>query len=95
MNAEIIGVSPDSCTSHQKFIVKHSLMVTLLSDENKGMLEKYGVWQLKKMYGKDYYGVVRTTFLIDPDGKIRHIWKSVKVKGHIEDVKSKLKELQG
>jgi peroxiredoxin Q/BCP len=94
-NAEVVGVSPDSCKSHQKFIVKHSLMVTLLSDEEKTVLEKYGVWQLKKMYGKDYYGVVRTTFLIDPEGKIRHIWNNVKVNGHIDEVKNRLKELQG
>ena len=70
-------------------------MVTLLSDEEKTVLQKYGVWQIKKMYGKDHYGVVRTTFLIDPEGKIRHIWNNVKVNGHIDEVKNRLKELQG
>lgn len=94
MNAEVIGISPDSCKSHQKFIQKHDLLVTLLSDEEKTVLQKYGVWQLKKMYGNEYYGVSRTTFLIDTDGKIRHIWNNVKVNGHIEEVKLKLAELQ-
>ena len=95
LNASVVGISPDSCKSHQKFITKHDLAVTLLSDEEKKVMEKYGVWQLKKMYGKDYMGVVRTTFLIGPDGKIKHIWNNVKVSGHVEDVLAKLKELQG
>lgn len=94
MNAEIIGVSPDSIEKHKKFITKHNLKVKLGSDENKEILEKFGVWQLKKMFGKEYYGVVRTTFLIDPEGKIAHIWKKVKVKDHTEDVLNKIKELQ-
>ena len=95
LNAAVVGISPDSCKSHQKFITKHDLAVTLLSDEEKTVMEKYDVWQLKKMYGKDYFGVVRTTFLIGPDGKIKHIWNSVKVPGHVEDVMLKLKEMQG
>jgi len=94
INASVVGVSPDSCISHQKFITKHDLAVTLLSDEKKTVLERYGVWQLKKMYGKDYFGVVRTTFIIGPDGKIMHIWDKVKVSGHIENVLEKLKEIQ-
>ena len=94
LNTAVVGVSPDSCKSHQKFITKHDLAVTLLSDEEKSVMEKYGVWQLKKMYGKDYFGVVRTTLIIGPDGKIKHIWNSVKVTGHIEDVLGKLKEVQ-
>ncbi len=94
LGASVIGVSPDSCKSHQKFIEKHDLAVTLLSDEEKTVMEKYGVWQLKKMYGKDYFGVVRTTLLIGPDGKIKHIWNNVKVAGHVQDVLNKLKELQ-
>jgi peroxiredoxin Q/BCP len=93
LGASVAGVSPDSCKSHQKFIIKHDLAVTLLSDEEKTVLEKYGVWQMKKMYGKDYFGVVRTTFLIGPDGKIRHIWDKVKVAGHVDEVLNKLKEL--
>lgn len=94
MDAEILGVSPDSCKSHQKFIAGQKLKITLLSDPDKKMLEKYGVWQLKKFMGREYMGVVRTTLLIDPKGKIAHIWPNVKVDGHAEDVKAKLKELQ-
>ena len=95
MDAEILGVSPDSCKSHQKFISGQKLKITLLSDPDKKMLEKYGVWQLKKFMGREYMGVVRTTLLIDPKGKIAHIWPGVTVNGHAEDVKAKLKELQG
>ena len=94
LNATVIGISPDSCSSHQKFIVKHNLVVTLLSDENKKVLGRYGVWQAKQMYGKEYFGVVRTTFLVGPDGKIKYIWNNVKVKDHVNDVLLKLKELQ-
>ena len=94
LNTEVIGISPDSCKSHQKFIQNHGLMVTLLSDVEKKVLNKYGVWQLKKMYGNEYYGVARTTFLIDPDGKIRYVWNNVKVNGHSDEVKTKLIELQ-
>ncbi len=95
MNTVVIGVSPDSPKSHVKFTEKHGLKVKLLSDESHKVLEKYGVWQLKKMYGREYYGVVRSTFLISPDGKIEHEWRKVKVKGHVEDVLKKLKELSG
>ncbi len=94
LNTLIFGISPDSQESHKKFIEKKKLKVILLSDEKKKVLEKYGVWQLKKMYGREYYGVVRTTFLIDTKGKIRYIWKKVKVKGHVEEVLEKLKEIQ-
>jgi peroxiredoxin Q/BCP len=59
----------------------------------KKILKKYGVWQLKKMYGREYYGVVRTTYLIDPEGRIVYVWKRVKVKGHVDGVLKKLKEL--
>lgn len=93
LNAVVIGISPDSCSSHQNFAKKHSLKVTLLSDTEKSVLKKYGVWQKKKRFGKEYYGVVRTTFLLNPEGKIAHLWRNVKVKGHIEDVKMKLKEM--
>jgi len=94
MNCNVIGISPDSCKSHQKFILKHNLQVTLLSDEEKKVLEKYGVWKIKKMYGREYYGVSRTTFLIDTSGKIAHLWENVKVKNHTDEVMSRLKELQ-
>jgi peroxiredoxin Q/BCP len=82
LNAEVIGISPDSAKSHAKFRDKYGLQVTLLSDEQKGAIEAYGVWVEKKMYGKAYMGVERSTFLIGPDGKIVQAWKGVKVPGH-------------
>ena len=94
MNAVVIGISPDSQQSHKKFIEKYNLKIILLSDEGHKVLQKYGVWQLKKMYGREYYGVVRSTFLINPDGKIVHEWRKVKVKGHVEEVLQKLKEVR-
>lgn len=94
LNAVVIGISPDSPESHRKFKEKHSLKVKLLSDESHEVMEKYGVWQLKKLYGREYYGVVRSTFLISPDGKIVYEWKGVRVKGHVEEVLQKLKEMQ-
>ncbi len=93
--AVILGVSPDSIKRHQNFIAKKNLTITLLSDEDKEVLKKYGIWQLKKNFGKEYMGVVRTTFLIDPDGKIAYIWEKVKVKNHAKEVLEKLKELKG
>lgn len=94
LNAVVLGVSPDSVKSHVRFREKHGLKVTLLSDPEHEVLETYGAWQLKKMYGREYYGVVRSTFLIDPEGKIALTWPKVKVKGHVEAVIEKLKELQ-
>ncbi len=91
-NAHILGVSPDSCKSHEKFIVKHTLEVKLLSDEDHTIIEKYGVWKLKKMYGKEYYGVERSTFLINPEGKVVKQWNKVKVKGHVDEVLDVLKK---
>jgi peroxiredoxin Q/BCP len=70
-------------------------MLTLLSDPEHEASEKYGVWQLKKMYGKESAGIVRTTFLIEPDGKVAHAWRKVKVDGHVDAVKKKLTELKG
>lgn len=93
MGAIILGVSPDSTKSHRNFIEKKNLKITLLSDQEHKVLEAYGAWQLKKMYGREYYGVVRSTFLISPDGKIAFIWPKVKVAGHVENVLEKLKEL--
>ena len=91
--AVILGVSPDSPKSHTNFIVKRDLKITLLSDQEHKVMEAYGVWQLKKMYGKEYMGVVRSTFLIDPEGKIAAVWRKVKVRGHVEEVLEKLREL--
>ena len=88
LGAEILGVSPDSTERHQKFIDKNDLKITLLSDTAHEALEKYGVWQDKKMYGKEFKGVVRSTYLINPEGKIASIWTGVSVKGHVEEVES-------
>lgn len=93
-NAIILGVSPDSTRSHRNFCNKHNLKITLLSDPEHSVLEAYGVWQLKRMYGREYWGVVRTTYLINPEGKIAWVWPKVKVKGHVEAVLQKLSELQ-
>jgi peroxiredoxin Q/BCP len=82
----IVGISPDSTKSHQSFIEKHSLSIILLSDPDHKVLDTYGVWQKKSMYGKEYMGVVRTTFLIDPNGIIRQIWNKVKVDLHAQNV---------
>lgn len=93
--AVVLGVSPDSPESHAKFKEKNDLSVTLLSDTEKEILASYGVWQKKKMYGREYMGVMRSTYLIDPEGKIAHIWPKVKVAGHADAVMEKLMELQG
>lgn len=90
-NAEVIGISADSATSHAKFRKKHNLSVKLLSDETKKTLEAYGVWVEKSMYGRSYMGVERTTFLISPNGTIERIWQKVKVAGHAEEVLQSLK----
>lgn len=89
-NTVVIGVSPDDTKSHNKFKDKYELPFTLLSDETKEMLNDYGVWQEKSMYGRKYMGVVRTTFIIDEKGKIEKIYDKVKVPGHIEEI---LKEI--
>ena len=94
LGAVVLGVSPDSVKSHQSFIGKESLNFTLLSDTNKEVLKAYGAFGLKKLYGKEYEGVIRSTFLIDPQGKIAHLWKNVKVKGHIGEVREKLEALK-
>ncbi len=78
----VIGVSPDSEASHRKFIDKHGLRFDLIADTEKEILEKYGVWAEKKMYGKTYMGVVRTTFVIDENGEIEKIFKKVNTKEH-------------
>ncbi|HRE41509.1 MAG TPA: thioredoxin-dependent thiol peroxidase [Ignavibacteria bacterium] len=83
-NTTVIGVSKDSIKSHTKFKDKYELNFPLLSDETGDILEKYGVWKEKSMYGRKYMGIERTTFLIDEKGKIEKIWEKVKVPGHIE-----------
>jgi len=91
--AAILGVSIDSQERHQKFIEKYNLPFTLLADTDKKVVEKYGVWQEKKLYGKTFMGIVRTTFIIDKSGTVRKIFPKVKVKNHIEEVLAELKEL--
>ncbi len=82
----VLGVSPDSVESHCKFIAKQKLTFTLLADEDHALAEKYGVWGEKSLYGRKYFGVHRTTFLIDRNGKIARIWTKVKPKGHAAEV---------
>ncbi len=94
LDAIILGVSADSTKKHRNFIEKQGLGITLLSDEDASMMQKYGVWQLKKNYGKEYMGIVRTTFIIDPAGIIKAIWEKVKVKEHVAAVQNELKRLQ-
>jgi thioredoxin-dependent peroxiredoxin len=84
--AVIIGVSADSVASHDKFKKKYGLDFALVSDENKAMLESYGVWVEKSMYGKKYMGIERSTFLVDTAGRIRNVWSKVKVPGHVDEV---------
>ena len=91
----ILGVSPDNETKHCKFIDKHGLKIDLLADCEKSMLSDYGVWQEKSMYGKTYMGVVRTTYLIDPDGNIAGAWTKVKAKGHADAVLKRLIDIRG
>lgn len=85
-NTVIIGVSKDTAAKHDKFIAKHDLAIDLASDEEGGMIEDYGVWVEKNMYGKKYMGIERATYLIDETGVIKQVWRKVKVKGHIEQV---------
>jgi peroxiredoxin Q/BCP len=94
MDAIILGISADSVKRLKNFSEKKELKVILLSDEEHKVLEQFGVWQLKKNYGKEYMGIVRSTFIIDPNGIIQAVWEKVRVKGHVEEVKEKLKELQ-
>ena len=93
--ATILGVSPDNEAKHCKFIDKHGLKIDLLADSEKSMLSDYGVWQEKSMYGKTYMGVVRTTYLIDPDGNIAEAWTKVKAKGHADAVLKRLIDIRG
>ena len=85
-NAVVIGVSPDSALSHEKFKKKHALAIALAADPERSAIEAYGVWQEKSMYGKKYFGVERSTFLVGRDGRIARIWRKVKVPGHAEEV---------
>ena len=85
-NTIVIGVSKDSVKRHDNFKAKHDLPFTLISDEDGQICEAYGVWQIKKNYGREYMGIVRSTFLIDEKGKIARIWSNLRVKGHVDTV---------
>ncbi len=91
--ARVVGISADSSISHQKFIAKHELNFPLLVDTDNEVAKIYGVYKMKSLYGRQYMGVERTTFIIDRDGKIRKVFPKVKVNGHTAEVLSALKEL--
>lgn len=82
--AVVLGISADNLASHAKFALKNSLPFPLLSDEEHSVSEMFGVWQLKKLYGKEFMGIVRSTFLIDEQGKLAAAWRKIRVKGHVE-----------
>lgn len=92
-NTVILGASKDSVKKHQNFIKKHDLTVKLLVDDEGKLCEDYTVWVLKKLYGREYMGIERATFLIGTDGNIKNIWRKVKVKGHAEEVLETLQTL--
>lgn len=93
LDAEVLGVSADSVRSHEKFARKYDLPFTLLADEDKKLVNRYGVWGLKKSFGREFEGIRRTSFLIDPKGKIARIYENVKPAGHAEQVLQDLREL--
>ena len=93
LDAVILGVSPDSVESHKKFASKYKLPFTLLSDEEKNVIKKYDVWKEKSMYGRKYMGVERSTFIIDKKGKIKKIFRKVKVDKHNDEVMNAIKEI--
>jgi len=92
-NTAVVGVSADPVAKQDKFKAKHKLKVALGSDESHKMLEAYGVWAEKSLYGRKYMGILRNTYLIGPDGRIARIWEKVKVAGHAEEVLAAAKEL--
>ena len=91
--AVILGVSPDDADSHQEFCNKHKLNFPLLVDEDHALASKYGVWKKKSMYGKSYYGIERTTFVIGKSGTVAQVWPKVKVEGHADEVLEAVKGL--
>jgi peroxiredoxin Q/BCP len=92
-DAVILGVSPDSVKSHAKFRAKHDLPFTLLADEGHAVAERYGVWAEKSMYGRTYWGNLRTTFVVDRDGRVARVFERVKPAGHAAEVAAALDEL--
>lgn len=94
LDAEIIGVSVDSAASHRGFAKKHALTITLLSDADRRVVSNWGAWGKKKLYGKEYEGTIRSTFLIDPKGTVRAVWEKVSVRNHAADVLERLRSLR-
>jgi peroxiredoxin Q/BCP len=91
--AAVLGVSPDSTVSHQKFAGKFKLPFPLLADTDHAVSEKYGAWGEKSLYGRKFMGITRSTFLIGKDGKVARVWPKVKVDGHVDEVRKALAEL--
>ncbi|MBT8420003.1 MAG: thioredoxin-dependent thiol peroxidase [Gammaproteobacteria bacterium] len=94
LDAVVMGCSPDNADRHRKFIAKHQLKITLLSDTDHEIMERYGAWGEKNMYGKITEGVIRSTVLIDPAGKVAHHWRRVRAAGHADSVRKKLAALR-
>ena len=94
LDAVVLGCSPDAPAKHRAFIAKHKLKVRLLSDESRSVMEGYGAFGEKTLYGKKVTGVIRSTVIVDPSGKVAHHWRTVKAKGHAEQVRRKLVELK-
>jgi thioredoxin-dependent peroxiredoxin len=90
--AVVLGISPDSVEAQKKFEEKQGLNVPLLSDEDKKVTTAYGCYGEKKMYGRTVTGITRTTYLIDPKGKVAHVWRNVRVDGHADKVLARLSE---
>lgn len=95
IGVKVFGISKDSIASHKRFIEKHGLKVPLLSDAESDVAERYGVWKEKSMYGRKFFGIERSTFLIDGEGRIAAAWRKVKVPGHAEAVLEAARELVG
>jgi peroxiredoxin Q/BCP len=94
LDAVILGISPDPVERHVKFVEKYGLPFLLLADPDHQVAEAYGVWKLKKNYGREYMGIERSTFVIDKEGKIAKEWRKVKVKGHVEEALNFIRENQ-
>lgn len=95
LGVTVIGVSADSLASHEKFAAKHGLAIPLAADEEQATLARYGVWVEKSMYGRKFFGIERSTFLIGADGRVARVWRKVKVAGHVEEVLQAARALVG
>lgn len=93
LGAVVIGISPDDSGSHSKFIREHQLPFTLLADTDRKVIDRFGFWGVKKMYGKEYEGVIRSTVLIDGEGRVQKVWRNVQVDGHVSEVIEAVRDL--